>query len=136
MDASFRWHDEQELDPGFRRDDDGEGFRRDDDSEGFRRDDECKQVRPNDEPHAFRKNKKEKSEGCHPMSMHGSFLTHANMRWLWAALALLFASLVAYAWHTPMGAPPNGGTWLGYTLGTIGALLILWLMWFGIRKRR
>jgi hypothetical protein len=30
---------------------------------------------------------------------------------------------------------PNGGTWLGYTLGTIGALLIVWLMLFGVRKR-
>jgi hypothetical protein len=30
---------------------------------------------------------------------------------------------------------PNGGTWLGYTLGTIGAVLIVWLMWFGVRKR-
>lgn len=70
------------------------------------------------------------------MSMHGSFLTHANKRWLWAALILLVASLTAYVWHDPLGAPPNGGTWLGYTLGTIGALLILWLMWFGIRKRR
>lgn len=68
--------------------------------------------------------------------MHGSFLTHAGKRWLWVALALLLIALVAYAWHTPLGAPPNGGTWLGYTLGTIGALLILWLMYFGIRKRR
>ena len=30
----------------------------------------------------------------------------------------------------------NGGTWLGYSLGTVGALLILWLMWFGVRKRQ
>jgi hypothetical protein len=29
----------------------------------------------------------------------------------------------------------NGGSWYGYTLGTIGALLILWLTVLGIRKR-
>ena len=58
------------------------------------------------------------------MSMHGSFLAHANKRWLWVALALLLVTLVAYAWHSPTGATPNGGTWLGYTLGTVGALLI------------
>jgi hypothetical protein len=43
-------------------------------------------------------------------------------------------SLATYLWHDP-GGPPNGGTWLGYTLGTISALLIVWLMLFGIRKR-
>jgi len=37
--------------------------------------------------------------------------------------------------HDPIGVP-SGGSWLGYTLGTIAALLILWLLWFGIRKRR
>jgi hypothetical protein len=30
---------------------------------------------------------------------------------------------------------PNGGSWYGYTLGTIGALLIVWLSLLGIRKR-
>jgi len=34
----------------------------------------------------------------------------------------------------PYGRPYGGG-WTGYTLGTIGALLILWLTWFGYRKR-
>jgi len=68
--------------------------------------------------------------------MHASFLSHSRYRYLWVALALSLASLVAYLVHQPLGAPPNGGTWLGYTLGTIGAVLILWLTWFGVRKRR
>ncbi len=66
--------------------------------------------------------------------MHESFLSHGGKRYLWIALGLLVFSLVAYIVHDPIG-PPNGGTWLGYTLGTIGALLIFWLMLFGIRKR-
>lgn len=68
--------------------------------------------------------------------MHASFLSFGAYRYLWIALILSAASLIAYLWHQPAGAPPNGGTWLGYTLGTIGALLILWLTYFGIRKRR
>jgi hypothetical protein len=68
--------------------------------------------------------------------MHESPLTFGRYRYLWVATALSLAALTAYVLHRPLGAPPNGGTWLGYTLGTIGALLILWLLWFGIRKRR
>ncbi len=67
--------------------------------------------------------------------MHTSILVFRNFRYLKLALALLIASLIAYAIHDPLGGP-NGGSWLGYTLGTIGALLIVWLAWFGIRKRR
>ncbi len=67
--------------------------------------------------------------------MHDSILTYAKSRYLWFSFALLAGSITAYLWHDP-GGPPNGGTWLGYTLGTIGALLIVWLMFFGIRKRR
>jgi len=67
--------------------------------------------------------------------MHDSILTYAKSRYLWISLILLLGSTAAYLWHDP-GGPPNGGTWLGYTLGTISALLIVWLMLFGIRKRQ
>jgi hypothetical protein len=66
--------------------------------------------------------------------VHDSILTHAKSRYLWISIALGVASIVAYVWHEPSVAP-NGGTWLGYTLGTIAALLIVWLLLFGIRKR-
>jgi hypothetical protein len=66
---------------------------------------------------------------------HASFLVYRRFRYLKVAVLLSLASLVAYlGWEPPGGH--NGGTWLGYALGTIGALLILWLMLFGIRKRR
>ncbi|HEY1058426.1 MAG TPA: hypothetical protein VGE55_06805 [Limnobacter sp.] len=51
------------------------------------------------------------------------------------AVALALLSSIAYLVHTP-SIVANGGTWLGYTLGTIGALLIVWLMWLGVRKRQ
>ena len=70
-----------------------------------------------------------------PVARHESFLAYKRFRHLKLALALVAACLVPYlAWRPPTGH--DGGTWLGYTLGTIGALLILWLMWFGARKRR
>jgi len=67
--------------------------------------------------------------------MHTSILAFRKRRYLWAALALTFLSLLAYWFHDPQ-EPPNGGTVLGYTLGTLAALMIAWLTWFGIRKRR
>jgi hypothetical protein len=67
--------------------------------------------------------------------MHDTMLNYGRYRYLWIMLLLLLGSLVAYIWHFPIGRP-NGGSWLGYTLGTIGAVLIVWLMLLGIRKRR
>ncbi len=66
---------------------------------------------------------------------HQSILAYARYRYLKLAAALSLAAIALYAWDRP----PNGaygGTWLGYTLGTIGALLIAWLLWFGVRKRQ
>ncbi|MBT6276473.1 MAG: cytochrome b/b6 domain-containing protein [Chromatiales bacterium] len=69
--------------------------------------------------------------------MHESFLVYRNFRHLKLALALCVVSVVLYAWHPfhEAAEPRNGGTWLGYTLGTIGAAIIFWLTWFGARKR-
>lgn len=66
--------------------------------------------------------------------MQDSFLNFSGFRYLWLSLILLIASIVAYVWHQPFEGP-NGGSWLGYTLGGIGAALIVWLMLFGYRKR-
>lgn len=69
---------------------------------------------------------------------HQSILEFKHGRYFKAALLLCAAAIGAYFWHVPPAAylKPYGGTWLGYTLGTIGAVLILWLMLLGIRKRR
>ena len=67
--------------------------------------------------------------------MHDGFLTYQNMKFLKMAAILCVVAVVAYLWYQPIDEH-NGGTWLGYTLGTIGALLIFWLTWLGIRKRR
>lgn len=67
--------------------------------------------------------------------MHESFLVFERFRYLRLSLALVLLAIVAYAIHSPP-VPPNGGTWLGYTLGTIGALIIFLLLWLGVRKRQ
>lgn len=64
-----------------------------------------------------------------------NILSHERLRYFkWSAL-LMGASIAWYAVDTPRFGP-GGGTVLGYTLGTIGALLIVWLLLFGIRKRQ
>ena len=66
---------------------------------------------------------------------HQSLLAYAKYRWAKIAIVVVIAEIVAYAFDR---SPHDhyGGSALGYTLGTIGALLIVWLTWFGVRKRR
>ncbi|MEE9146274.1 MAG: hypothetical protein V3U27_02645, partial [Candidatus Tectomicrobia bacterium] len=68
-------------------------------------------------------------------AMHQSVLIYKRFLFLKLALFAILVAVVAYALHAPIEAS-NGGTWLGYTFGGISALLVLWLLWFGIRKRR
>ncbi|KPF79179.1 hypothetical protein IP88_02315 [alpha proteobacterium AAP81b] len=65
---------------------------------------------------------------------HEGFLTHRRGLWWKVALALSLVVSAAYA-LIDQSPRPNGGTALGYGLGTLGALLILWLSLLGLRKR-
>lgn len=66
---------------------------------------------------------------------HVSFLKHRRFRWLWIALLLSIVTGLGYAF-IDQEPRPNGGSWYGYTLGTIGLGLIVWLSLLGVRKRR
>ena len=65
---------------------------------------------------------------------HEGFLRHRGFRWLKRAIALSLIAVLAYA-LADVQPRPNGGTWLGYVLGTLGAGLIVWLALLGVRKR-
>lgn len=69
---------------------------------------------------------------------HESFLRHKRLRWLKVAIFLDVAAIAAFWWvflYSGTRLEHAGGTWLGYTLGTIGALIMVWLTMIGVRKR-
>jgi hypothetical protein len=64
-----------------------------------------------------------------------TLLEYKRYRDLKASLALMAIAITAYALHHPeMG--PYGGTWLGFTLGGLGFSMVVFLLWYGIHKRR
>lgn len=65
---------------------------------------------------------------------HGSFLRHRNYFYAKLAVVLCVIALGLYVFTSPTPRH-NGGTWLGYGLGTISAILIVWLTLLGLRKR-
>jgi hypothetical protein len=67
-------------------------------------------------------------------SAHDGFLRYRNFRWAKIASAISLVAIVAYL-LIDVQPRPNGGSAQGYVLGTIGALLILWLTLLGVRKR-
>lgn len=66
---------------------------------------------------------------------HQGFLNYARGKYAKLSGLLCLFMLALFF----MSAPPegqNGGTWFGYAAGGMGLLIILFLTWFGIRKRR
>ncbi|TYK66293.1 hypothetical protein [Colwellia echini] len=63
-----------------------------------------------------------------------NFISYLNYRYLKIALWTTVIFSIIYVFHDP-AQPKNGGTWFGYTIGTVSALLIVFLMYFGRRKR-
>lgn len=68
--------------------------------------------------------------------MHESLLAWKNYRYLKWFMVLFVISVAVFVSQFSNAAPVSGGTWQGYMLGTVGALLIVLLAFLGIRKRR
>lgn len=68
-------------------------------------------------------------------ALHEGFLRHARYKWAKISGALCLFVIAAYM-LIDVSPRHNGGSWYGYTLGTAGAGLILWLTALGYRKRR
>jgi hypothetical protein len=83
---------------------------------------------------ATRSNPKKQVRRASPV-LHESFLRHRNWRWAKIAGILCLVLGLIYLFDNPMPRA-EGDTVYGYTLGTIGFALILWLTALGIRKRR
>lgn len=67
-------------------------------------------------------------------SAHDGFLRYRNFRWAKIASIISLVAIVAYL-LIDVQPRHNGGSAYGYFLGTVGALLILWLTVLGVRKR-
>ncbi len=63
-----------------------------------------------------------------------NMLLYRSGRYGWLALALLIGAGILFSTQDA-SAPPGGSTWQGYTLGSVCALLVIWLTMLGIRKR-
>ncbi len=65
---------------------------------------------------------------------HESFLRYRGFRWFKIGAIVSLILVVVYL-LVDVQPRHNGGSWLGYTLGTVGTGLIVWLALLGIRKR-
>lgn len=64
-----------------------------------------------------------------------TLLKYNNYRDFKASSLLLAIAVAAYTLIEPAGGESYGGTWLGYVLGIISAMIVLLLMWYGVNKR-
>jgi hypothetical protein len=66
---------------------------------------------------------------------HRTVLEYRGYRYLKIAVVIALACIIAYlVQDAPVGR--YGGTPVGYALGGVAAAFVLWLMWFGVRKRQ
>lgn len=62
-------------------------------------------------------------------------MEYRNYRYLKVACLLAAGAVSAYLIE-PVGSEPYGGSWQGYALGIVSALIVLLQMWYGIARRR
>lgn len=64
-----------------------------------------------------------------------SFLEYRDHYHFKLALSSGLAGVLFYWLLRPEGGEAWGGSWFGYVLGISASVLVLWLLWYGVRKR-
>lgn len=65
----------------------------------------------------------------------GNIFDYKNYRYFKLAVIVILIAFSAYLLFEP-AVGHYGGSWVGYILGTVSAMLVFWMAWYGIRKRR
>ena len=65
----------------------------------------------------------------------GNIFDYKNYRYFKLAVVIIMIAFTAFMLFEP-AVGHYGGSWLGYTLGTVSAALVLLMGWYGVRKRR
>lgn len=65
----------------------------------------------------------------------GNIFDYKNYRYFKLAVAMILLAFTAFLIFEP-SIGNYGGSWLGYGLGSASTLIVLWMAWYGIRKRR
>ena len=65
----------------------------------------------------------------------GNIFDYKNYLYFKLAVILILLGFAAYLMFEP-AVGYYGGSWLGYGLGTLSAIMVFWMAWYGIRKRR
>ncbi len=65
----------------------------------------------------------------------GNIFDYRNYRYFKLAVILILLALAAWLLFDP-AVGHYGGSWLGYGFGTLSAFMVLWMAWYGVRKRR
>ena len=66
---------------------------------------------------------------------HSNIFDYKNYRYFkWAVVVILIAFVAFLSFEPAVGH--YGGSGLGYVLGVLSALMVLWMAWYGVRKRR
>ena len=69
------------------------------------------------------------------MMQRPTVMKYENYLYLKIMSLVAATALLAYAVFQPDEGEAYGGTVMGYVLGTVALLMVLWLTWYGIRKR-
>lgn len=66
---------------------------------------------------------------------HSNIFDYKKYLYFKLAVVIILIVFIAYLLFEP-AVGHYGGSWLGYGLGTLSAVMVIWMAWYGIRKRR